>query len=533
MSDPLPIRRLIERITAGDIRIPAFQRDFVWEPDQVAFLLDSIYKKFPIGTIILWRTDTRMPTEKKLGRFTLPEPSKNYPVNYVLDGQQRITSLFSTFQTDLRPEGGSWTDIYFDMQAQEGHQDPAFVALEDGEVDPSRHFPARTLFDIGAFRRATKDLSDEQLVLIDDLQERFKEYHIPNEVFETDDRNKVAIVFERINRAGTELNVFELLSAWSWSEDFDLVEKFSDLQDAIAEHGFEDFCNDKDLQLRICAGIISGETTPDKILELKGEEIRRRFDEIQRGIIGALDFLKREVGVTHYKILPFPGLLVPLSTFFATELKDGFNYSAKQRAQLLKWFWRALFTRRFSSDVNQRQASDIIELRKLKGDENYEMKLPTPEVRFSFATSNFSVANANSGVLILMLNTLSPKSLLSGAKIDTSKVLKKGSKHEYHHIFPRSFLLKQGVPAADINVLANICFLTRSDNNKIKDRAPADYVAQIDSQFRDQYLKSALCPTGIDALSYEDFVSSRAMALTLHAHSLMEGDGGEGLSAIE
>lgn len=522
MSDPIPIRRLIERISSGDIRIPAFQRDFVWEPDQVAFLLDSIYKRFPIGTVILWRTDTRMGTEKKLGQYRLPEPAKNYPVNYVLDGQQRITSLFSTFQTDLQPDGGKWTDIYFDMQAVEGHQDPVFLALDDGEVDPTRHFPARTLFDTVAFRKATAELSDEQIRRIDALQERFKEFGLPNEVFETDDRNKVAIVFERINRAGTELNVFELLSAWSWSEDFDLVERFNDLQDEIASHGYEDLCNDKDLQLRICAGIIGGETTPDKILELKGEEIRRRFDEIQRGIIGAIDFLIREVGVTHYKILPFPGLLVPLSAFFATERRDGANYSEPQRKQLVRWFWRALFTRRFSSDVNQRQAADIVELRKLKLDEKYEMKLPAAEIRFDFLSSNFSAANANSGILILMLNTLQPRSFLSGAVIDTAKVLKKGSKHEYHHIFPKAFLRREfSAPDSDINILANICFLTRSDNNKIKDKPPTEYVELMDPSTRAEYLRLALCPADIEKFSYGQFIQARAELLEQKAHELM------------
>lgn len=97
MAPQLTIRGLIDRIVSGDIRIPAFQRNFVWEPDQIAFLLDSIHKKFPIGILIFWRTDKRLNCEKDLGRFSLPEPRKDYPVNYVLDGQQRITSLFSVF----------------------------------------------------------------------------------------------------------------------------------------------------------------------------------------------------------------------------------------------------------------------------------------------------------------------------------------------------------------------------------------------------------------------------------------------------
>jgi len=92
------IRQIVERITGGDIRIPAFQRGYVWEPEQVAFLLDSIYKGFPIGTVVLWQTDERLSVEKNLGSFVLPEPKKDYPVNYVLDGQQRLTSLSRFFK---------------------------------------------------------------------------------------------------------------------------------------------------------------------------------------------------------------------------------------------------------------------------------------------------------------------------------------------------------------------------------------------------------------------------------------------------
>src|SRR6056297_1033211 len=126
----LTIRALIERVSSGDIRIPAFQRDFVWEPDQVAFLVDSIYKNFPIGTIVFWQTDQRLTTEKRLGAFELPEPKRDYPVNYVLDGQQRLTSLFSVFQTDLQPSDASWVNIYFDLEAAANPQDTSFFALD-------------------------------------------------------------------------------------------------------------------------------------------------------------------------------------------------------------------------------------------------------------------------------------------------------------------------------------------------------------------------------------------------------------------
>lgn len=521
MSEPITIKKLIERISSGDIRIPAFQRDYVWEPDQVSFLLDSIYKEFPIGTVILWKTDNRLDSEKRLGFFELPDPQKNYPVNYVLDGQQRLTSLFSVFQTELKPVSDEWVDIYFDIRAEDNVQESLFLALDDSEVDLDRHFPVKTFFDSVAYRKATSNLPDNDVVRLDAVQDKFRTYLIPNEIFETDDRNKVAIVFERINRAGTELNIFELLAAWSWSDDFDLVNKFEDLQDNIADHGFEDFCKERDLQLRICSGVITGETTPKNILDLQGEEIRSRFDEIERGILGALDFLKREIGVKHYKMIPFPGLLVPLSTFFATEKADGVAYTNKQRDVLIKWFWRCLFSRRFSSDVNERQATDITSMLGLKENENFDFKFPKDEIRFDFANSNFSSGNANSKVHILLLNSQSPKSLLSGANIDLDKVLKKGSKHEYHHIFPKKHLERLGEEKKKVNTLANICFLTRSDNNSIKDKDPQKYGADIDNLKRDEYLKSALIPNNFDEIDYDSFLSERTKLLELKARELM------------
>lgn len=521
MAEALTIRKLIDRISSGDIRIPAFQRNYVWEPDQVAFLLDSIYKGFPIGTVIFWKTETRLNSEKRMGHFLLPEPQKDYPVNYVLDGQQRLTSLFSVFQTELEPQSDEWVDVYFDLLAQDTIQESLFLALEPNEVDKQRHFPVKTLFDTVSYRKATNHLPEETQERIDDLQSRFKEYLIPNEVFESDDQNKVAIVFERINRAGTDLNVFELLSAWSWSEEFDLVEKFKVLQDSIIDHGFEDLGEDRDLQLRICAGIICGETTPKRILELKGEEIRSRFNEIERGIIGALDFLNREANVKHYKMLPFPGLLVPLSAFFATEKVEGKNYSAKQKDVILRWFWRSLFSRRFSSDVNERQAADIIEMKKLSEDENHAFRQPKADIKFDFSKSTFSAANANSRVLILLLSSITAHSFLSGAKIDPSKVLKKASKHEFHHIFPQKYLHQIGKQQNEINVLANICFLTRADNNAIRAKSPATYILSMDESKRDEYLSSAFCPLDTFQISYEDFLKKRTELLAEQAQKLM------------
>ena len=99
--------------------------------------MDSIYKGYPFGSLLFWRTREKLKFDRDLGPFTLPEPNEDYPVDYVLDGQQRVTSIFGVFQTTKMPQNADvdWIDIYYDLSADPGVQESQFVALRDGEVD--------------------------------------------------------------------------------------------------------------------------------------------------------------------------------------------------------------------------------------------------------------------------------------------------------------------------------------------------------------------------------------------------------------
>jgi uncharacterized protein with ParB-like and HNH nuclease domain len=125
----LTIREILDSVYRGQIRIPAFQRGFVWEPDRVAFLIDSIYKGYPFGSLLFWRTNERLRTERKLGPFDLPEPQADFPIDYVLDGQQRVTSIFGVFQTELKGNSETWKDVFFDYQQVDDVQETQFFSL--------------------------------------------------------------------------------------------------------------------------------------------------------------------------------------------------------------------------------------------------------------------------------------------------------------------------------------------------------------------------------------------------------------------
>ena len=86
---------LFNAIDEGTIKIPQFQRDFVWDKTKTASLVDSIIKGFPIGTFILWRTSEELRHVKNIGNVALQKAPKGEQVSYILDGQQRITSLYA------------------------------------------------------------------------------------------------------------------------------------------------------------------------------------------------------------------------------------------------------------------------------------------------------------------------------------------------------------------------------------------------------------------------------------------------------
>jgi hypothetical protein len=153
--DALLIEDIIAKLKRGELRIPAFQRGFVWSPDDVAFLMDSIYKDYPFGSALLWRTKSQLSQERQLGPFTVPPPIADFPIDYVLDGQQRITSILGVFATDLpRLPSVEWKNIYFDLAADDSPQNAQFSALSDDEVVAERHFPLNILFDSVAYRKA-------------------------------------------------------------------------------------------------------------------------------------------------------------------------------------------------------------------------------------------------------------------------------------------------------------------------------------------------------------------------------------------
>lgn len=517
------IPKIIEQIISGQLRIPAFQRGFVWDAERVAYLMDSIYKGYPFGAAILWRTKEQLKSDRQLGPFPLSDRDPDYPVDYVLDGQQRLTSIFGVFQTQLDPSAdASWARVYFDLAASPDLQESQFISLPDDKVEPGRHFPIGTFFDVSGYRQATKSLDDETADRIGKVQFAFQQASIPIQLVETDDRAKVAIVFERVNRMGIRLDVLQLLSAWTWSEDFDLQDKFAELAEDLRPFGFHEVGDDSNLLLRACAAIVAGDVAPGKLIGLNGGEVRDRFGEVVNGLKGAIEFLKANLRIETLENLPYAALLVPLAVFFATPGTTSVKMTDAQRQTLLRWFWRSCFSRRYSAGVIRNLNRDITEARNLRlGEKSTLDNIPVTIDPDFFVNQTFTVGTVHTNVFVLLLAQVNPVSFVSGNPVQLGEVLQAYNRNEFHHVYPRAYLKKLGRETGDINLLANFVFLSAVDNKTLGGVAPSVYRAKMDSDSVPRILEKALCPASIFDDDYDVFLRERAELLTAAAKKLV------------
>jgi len=517
----LTIREILDQVYRGQIRIPAFQRGFVWEPDMVAFLMDSIYKKYPFGSLLFWRTHEQLTVERKLGPFTLPDPCTDYPIDYVLDGQQRITSIFGVFQTEMDISNlDNWQDVYFDYTSQPNAQETQFFALKPEDVDAIKHFPLRALFETTTYRRATKDFNDTLARKIDELQAVFKEVRIPIQSFRTEDKATVAIIFERVNRQGVPLDTLQLLSAWTWSEDFQLHEQFDDLSEELAPFGFSDLGLDTNLELRCCSAVLANESTPESLMQLNGANVRNRFDEIVNGVKGAIDYLRTNLKVYSISNLPFQTLIIPLTVFFAAAGEAEVRYTDEQRITINEWFWKSCFSKRYSSGVIRNLNTDIAEIKKLKNGE--ESKLGKFSVNITadyFIENSFGITRVNTKTFILLLAQNNPRSFVSGAPIDVADKLKIYNRNEFHHLMPKAFLRDSDQNAVHCDCIANFCFLSRADNRHLGGDRPSIYRQKMGGNHL-EILESTLCPNSLFDDNFEAFITARSQRLSSIANRL-------------
>ena len=466
------INNLIRQIESGEVKIPPLQRPFVWKIDQIIALLESIYKDFPVGSILWWETNLPLSFERNIAGFKLPQKPENHPFYYVLDGQQRLSSLYGVFCTDRTMDDSideykvdpNIFNISFDLAEK------VFIHEKDKVVN-KKYFDLKKLFDTTEYSNELVSASAEERKTIEDLYVKFTNYEIPIIITKKRDLEEVGFIFERVNNTGTSLDLFDLMVALTWTQDFHLQNEFKSLHSILEKKNFKGIKNKVILQCLSC--ILKNSSGIKTIISLKGQQIRDNIELLKESLKKAIDYLSTELSVKSNHLLPHAHQVVPLCYFFSQVNTPTIG----QKKIINQWFWKTSFSDRFTESTDRHIDEDVEGFKKLiNGSEGVFNNLKYSVTADQLKQTKFLRTNAYSRAFIVLLANQHPKNLINGVKIDIGEALSFFNTKEYHHVFPRNFLSEKGLFKEEvINSLCNFCIIPADSNKKISDRAPSDY----------------------------------------------------------
>lgn len=508
---------LLQEIGSGVVKIPDFQRPVVWDIGQTLFLLDSIARGFPIGTFILWESQERMKSHRNIGNLPLREVPEGRMVNYVLDGQQRITSLYACL---MRAEiDGKKYEVYCDLDAPEDGGE--MFALE--APDSQRYV---SLADIlGDNPHIVYDrLTPARKLRFNAVREAFRLYMFA--VIRVTDLplDTVCEIFSRINNTGTELDVFDLMVAKTWSDDFNLRDKYDDLVRELERVKFEGLSPAVILQAVSC--VIKKSCTRKAILSISRTEMRDAWDGAIQSIRLAVDFLRDLVGVPVWRLLPYQGVVAPLTYFF--HANEGKAPTAEQTEQLLRFFWRAGLSGRYTSGTESKIGSDLLQMDAAIAGREADFRYPVALSDQDLISCPLSLSNSFCKAVLCYLASRRPRNFENNGLVNLENSnLARSNSRQFHHFFPRKHLERKGVHESQINSVVNICLIPADSNLRISDQPPLQYLTALEKS--NSALRTALQTHAVDDWDafgitkddYDKFLESRSRVIRTDLESLV------------
>lgn len=527
-TNPRALKELLSEIHSLTAVLPDFQRDFVWEPGATQELIVSIANNYPAGSIL------RVRDAKQVFAFRefegAPKLDGRKHTFLVLDGQQRLTSLYQAFYgvgdhryyLDLKKllEGADFEEAIFHVRASTKW----VKAREAFELQAKELLLPLGVLKGGAgsfgqwSRKVARTLPDAERIkledALDDIEERWiktiDDYHFPVVTLsEKTEPDALCTIFETLNRTGVKLSVFELLTARFWPQKINLRDLWAAAQESHPT--IDDFEVDPYYVLQAIA--LASRQRPSckrsDVLNLTAADIEAWWPNVIAGLSAGLDILRDDCKVVLPKWLPYQTMLAPLAAVLA---KVGLPKTAKagaDRERMKRWFWCAVFGQAYESSPNSKAAKDVDELVPwLKGGKEPES---VSALRFDPKALRDITPRQRSvyrGVICLILGTGDGARDFHTRSVITGKLMREQGIDD-HHIFPAAFLEREckatTVRARDC--VLNRTLIDRTTNQMISDRAPSEYFADIRKTpafpFND-VLASHCLPTGSDSPFWRD-----------------------------
>ena len=336
---------LVGLAVSGRLRVPRFQRKLRWTAEDVVLLFDSIYRGFPIGTLLAWKRKAPAGMQA-FGPFEVEVPATE-DAWWLVDGQQRVTSLVAGLlhpNADPSDRRDPYV-VYFDLEKQKFVSAPGVPRIADTLV-PVNMLGNATAYQKWVFEWSTRTGLQQHVDVALELATKIRNYRVPIYLVENATEREVREIFHRVNRSGARMRAHEVFDALVGSRGAEL-DRIDDLAEHVAASGFGDIKPDL---LQQCA------------LALLGMDVTRKVDDQGRddyenlhGVVGDLhtsltltiDFLVEDCGIAHARLLPSPGVpFITLTRFFHLFPDAGLN----ARRMLVRWVWRGLLSGKHQRD---------------------------------------------------------------------------------------------------------------------------------------------------------------------------------------
>ncbi|HUN43611.1 MAG TPA: DUF262 domain-containing protein [Acetobacteraceae bacterium] len=486
----MKIATILDHIDSGHMALPEFQRGYVWNRNQVRELFDSLYRRHPIGGLLVWATEAKTAAHRGEGELAAGI------VKLLLDGQQRITSLYGVARgtppkffdgnpqtfTGLRFHLG--TESFAFYQPVKMVDDPLWIDVTDlmkAGTNGLAHFVTKLTThsehapQIGVYvGRASR------LLGILDV-----ELHV-EEVTGSDKTLVVVVdIFNRVNSGGTKLSKGDLALAKicaEWPEArVKMKAKLKDWEGA-------DYYFNLDWLLRSVNTVLTGEAKFSYLDNQSSVDIQDGLKRAIKNIETSLNLIAGRLGLDHDRVF-FGRFAVPVMVRYL-DRKQG-ALGAKERDKLLFWFAQAGMWGRFSGSTETIIDQDLAALEGAGGGLDALLEqLRLWHSGLCVEPGHFigSTLSARFYPILYMLTRMGEARDWGTGLALKASLLGKMSRLEVHHIFPKAQLYKlkdAGGKArharGEVNALANFCFLTKDTNLDISDRLPEDYFPEVEA----------------------------------------------------
>ncbi|MEX5597358.1 DUF262 domain-containing protein [Pseudophaeobacter sp. C1-32P7] len=479
----MQISSILDYIDNGHMALPEFQRGYVWGREQVRGLFQSLYRGHPVGSLLVWATDASTAAHRGDNKLA---PGV---VKLLLDGQQRITSLYGVIRGHppkfFDGNEKAFTDLRFNLETEEFEFFQPIKMRDDPLWIDVTELMKKGNAGIGAFvTELSKDPNSVEKVgdymgrLNQLLGIRDKAFHI-EEVTGADKTLDVVVdIFNRVNSGGTKLSKGDLALAKicaDWPEARDTM------KGSISRWRSEGYDFSLDWLLRSVNTILTGEA---KFLYLHDKSAEAIADALKRAVRqtdAVLNMIAGRLGLDHDRVL-FSRFAIPVMVRYLDT--HGGKLDEKTRDKLLFWYVQSGMWGRFSASTESVIDKDLGILEQSGGDLDKliaELRLSQGGLRVEPGHfHSWSVGARFYPVLYMLTRVTEARDWGTGLPLK-SNLLGKMNKLEVHHIFPRARLYEADYSRPEVNALANFCFLTKDTNLFISDRKPEEYFPEIEN----------------------------------------------------